>query len=348
MPALLLTVLMALAPPGDATRLAPEPDPPSPPPSTVPVTPPTKPVEPVGAPVLPLASILAAAAALAAAAWSRNGTPSPADGLALSDDPLVVFVPGHGNAMGDFDDLADLMDLDPGDYRVFDYRWTVETADPVRASQTASIDSTADALNAYLAGVADGDREVYLVGFSKGGAGIAEMVSRWDDGLPAPVPGVIGAALLDPPISGGFQGVLQSLGHRIGPIPDDGGYDPVHCGLFGCDDHRDHLGEGAGVEVLVLRNPKAGITSFDDRPAGLRVYDVPDEGRGPLASVLHNPFTYPARVAEAHDAVLHDQRVADCILAEMAEIGSCDMGSSAEPLARSSGGGGGGAILMVD
>ena len=110
----------------------------------------------------------------------------------------------------------------------------------------------------------------------------------------------------------------------MGPIPDDGGYDPVDCRLFrGCVDHRDHLGERSGVEVVVLRNPKAGITSFDDRPAGLRVYDVADEGRGPLASVLHNPFSYPGRVAEAHDAVLHDRRVADCIRAEMRRPGSC-------------------------
>ena len=239
----------------------------------------------------------------------------------------MVFVPGHGNVGSDFDDLVDLMDLEPGEYRTFDYRWMVETTDQVQASQTASIDSIADALNAYLAGLADGDRRLYLVGFSKGGAGIAELISRWDDGVPPPVGGVIGAALLDPPISGGFQGSIQSLGRFVGPIPDDGGYDPVECDWTGlrCHDNRDHLGEDAGVEVLVLRNPKAGITNFDDRPDGLRVYDVPDVGRGPAAAFFHNPFTYGARIAEAHDAVLSDQRVADCIRAEMAEIGSCDI-----------------------
>lgn len=348
MPALLLTVLMTMAPPGEATRLAPDPPETSSPPTTVPEPTPSEPAQPVEKPPVPLTSLVTAGAALAAALWGRSGEASPAAGLGLSEDPLVVFVPGHGNAPGDFEDLADLMDLGPEDYRVFDYRWTVETPDPVRASQAASIDATADALNAYLAGVTDGDREVYLVGFSKGGAGIAEMVSRWDDGVPVSVPGVIGAALLDPPMSGGLQGTVQSLGYRIGPIPDDGGYDPIECGLLGCDDHREHLGEAAGVEVLVLRNPKAGITSFDDRPAGLRVYDVPDTGRGPLASLFHNPFSYPARVAEAHDAVLHDPRVADCIRSEMAEPGSCDIPLRVEPLARCGGGGGGGAIVMAD
>lgn len=347
MPALLITFVLALTAPGDANRLAPDPPEPTPP-VTAPAQAPASPAE---APVLPIASILAAGAALAAGLRGRDDEPAPGDGLGLSGDPLVVFVPGHGNGPADFHDLVDLMDLGPDDYRVFDYRWTVETTDQVHASQAAGIDSTADALNAYLAGVTDGNRKVYLVGFSKGGAGIAELVSRWDDGAPPPVPGVVGAALLDPPISGGFQGFVQSIGKYVGPIPDDGGYNPMECDwLRRCHDNRDHLGDAAGVEVLVLRNPKAGITNFDDRPDGLRVYDVPDDGRGPLGALLHNPFTYSSRVAEAHDAVLRDQRVADCIRAEMAELGSCDIpgpGRQAS-LVRCGGGGGGGAILAAD
>ena len=323
MSALLLTVMMALAPPGDATRLGPDPAETSVPATAVPSTPPPVPVK---TPLLPVASIIAAGVALAAVLRGRGDEPAPGDGLGLSEDPLVVLVPGHGNVPGDFGGLIDLMDLDPGEYRVFDYRWTVETTDHVRASQAASVDSTADALNAYLAGVTDGGREVYLIGFSKGGAAIAELVSRWDDGVPSPVPGVVGAALLDPPISGGIQGFIQSLGFYVGSIPDDGRYDPTECSLLGgCVDNREHLGEGAGIEVLVLRNPKAGITNFNGRPAGLRVYDLAEEGRGPLSALLHNPFSYSARVAEAHDAVLYDQRVADCIRSEMAELGSCDI-----------------------
>jgi len=340
----LLTIMLAMVPSADGTHLAPGPAEPEPPATApAPVDPAPNPFE---VPLMSLAAIAAAAAVLAGGLLRMAGDdePAPGDALGLADDPLVVFVPGHGNPGPEtFIDLADLMDLEPDDYRVFDYRWVVETTDHVHASQAASIDGAADALNAYLAGLADGERELYLVGFSKGGASIAELVSRWDDGTPTPVEGVVGATLLEPPISGGFQGVIQSLGRFVGPIPDDGGYTPRDCDWSGlrCTDNRDHLGEESGGEVLVLRNPMAGITNFDDRPEGLRVYDVPDEGRGPLASLLHNPFSYSARVAEAHDAVLHDQRVADCIRAEMADLGSCDLGRTAKrvPWVRSDGGG---------
>ena len=340
----LLTIVMAMVPSADGTHLAPGPAEPGPPvAASTPVAPAPTPFE---APLVSLAAIAAAAAVLAGGLLRFGGDdePAPGDALGLAEDPLVVFVPGHGTPGPEtFLDLADRMDLEPDDYRVFDYRWAVETTDNVHASQAASIDDTADALNAYVAGLADGERDLYLVGFSKGGAGIAEMVSRWDDGAPNPVDGVIGATLLEPPISGGFQGAVQSLGRFVGPIPDDGGYSPYECDWSGlrCADNRDYLGEGSGVEVLVLRNPRAGVTSFDDRPEGLRVYDVPDEGRGPLASLFHNPFSYFSRVAEAHNAVLHDQRVADCIRAEMTELGSCDIGPTAKqvPWVRSDGGG---------
>ena len=340
----LLTIVLAMVPPAEGAHLAPGPADPEPP---VVAPAPTAPAPtPFEAPLVSLAAIAAAAAVLAGGLLRFTGEeePAPGDALGLADDPLVVFVPGHGNPGPEtFADLADLMDLEPEDYRVFDYRWMVETTDHVHASQAAGIDDIADALNAYLAGLADGERDLYLVGFSKGGAGIAELVSRWDNGAPYPVDGVVGAALLEPPISGGFQGVVQSLGRFVGPIPDDGGYTPLECDWSGlrCTDNRDHLGEASGVEVLVLRNPRAGITNFDDKPEGLRVYDVPDQGRGPLASVFHNPFSYSSRVAEAHDAVLHDQRVANCIRAEMAELGSCDIGPTAKrvPWVRSDGGG---------
>jgi hypothetical protein len=342
---LLFTALLALSAPGDATRLAPGPGEGAGAPSGAPADggevpeEPEEPEETPGPPLLPIASLGAAAAVLAA---SRRRDPGPGDALGLSDRPVVVFVPGHGNTPASFDHLTRMMDLGPDDYRVFDYRWVVETGSHSRASQTASVDATADALNAYLAGLADGGRDLYLVGFSKGGAAIAEMVSRWDDGVPAPVPAVVGAAMLDPPISGGFQGVVQSLGRFIGPIPDDGGYDPMECRwlrMF-CTDNRDHLGEAAGVETMVVRNPKAGITNFDDRPEGLRIYDFPDDGPGPLSALVQNPFSYPNRVSEAHESVLHDRRVAECILAEMESPGSC------RPLPGSGGGGGSGGAWM--
>lgn len=346
--AVLIAVLLSTAP-GDGVGLAPGPGPASGPAApTVPAAgEEPAPSEPEESALVSLGAILAAAGVLAAAGRPRG--PAPGDGLGLRERPLVVFVPGHGNGPGDFDDLVALMDLGPDDHRVFDYRWAAESADPVHASQAAPIDDTADALNGYLAGIADGGRPVYLVGFSKGGAAVAELVSRWDAGTPPPVPGVVGAAMLDPPISGGLQGVVQSLGEVIGPIPDDGGYDPLHCRwkVF-CEDTREHLGEEAGVEVMVLRNPKAGITNFDDRPEGLRIYDVPDEGRGPLAALAHNPFSYARRVAEAHEAVLHDPRVAECILSEMDLPGSCHIEAPRPPLARCGGSGGGGVPVLAD
>jgi hypothetical protein len=357
-PFVLLAMVLAMSTPGDATRLAPDPAP-SPPAGTRPVTPGPEPPIPVPlppqAPVIPLAPVGAAVAALAAGLRrTRTGAPVPGDAAGLTGEPLVVFVPGHGNTREAFTGLAGLMELGPEDYRVFDYRWVVGTASHVHASQAAGIDGAADALNAYLAGLADGGRDLYLVGFSKGGAAIAEMLARWDGDAPGPVPGVIGAALLDPPIAGGFQGTVQSLGRAIGPIPDDGGYRPVRCDWTGlrCHDTREHLGRAAGVEVVVLRNPKAGITNFDERPNGLRIYDVPDDGPGPLAALAGNPFTYPWRTAQAHEAVLSDRRVADCIRAEMAEPGSCHIPRPAPGPGSTGGGGGGGggggAFAVVD
>src|SRR3989304_4744855 len=52
------------------------------------------------------------------------------------------------------------------------------------------------------------------------------------------------------------------------PLWAGGGPAPVHCSLiwFWCRDARDHLGEASGVEVIVVRNPRAGLTSFGDHP----------------------------------------------------------------------------------
>lgn len=330
-----LTLLVALGRvPGDGTRLAPDPEPDPGPVSISEAGRVGEPLLPADDPLLPITVVGTAAAVLAAGLRRRTGAGlAPGDALALDPKPLVVFVPGHGSTgSAVFDDLIDMMDLEPEDYAVFDYRWVAEDPDHVRASQEASIDGTADALNAFLAGLAALGRPLYLVGHSKGGAGIAELTARWDGGSPGRVEQVMGAALLDPPISGGLQGVLQSVGRFWGPLPDDGGYDPADCSWFGlrCTDTRDHLGEASDVEVLVIRNPKAGITNFDDRPEGLRIMDVPDDGPGPLAALLSDPFGYPSRVSEAHDSVLHDLRVAECIVEEMSAPGSCRIGTAPE------------------
>ena len=106
--------------------------------------------------------------------------------------------------------------------------------------------------------MANSDQPVWLVGFSKGGATVAELIAAWDRGLFGPTANVEGAMLLDPPMARGMHGTLQSAGTVVGPVPDDGGYDPVDCSFlwFGCHDDRAHLGDASGVEVIVVRNPR--------------------------------------------------------------------------------------------
>lgn len=311
---------------------------PGPAPETAVAPPPVPglPGDPPPRPLMP-AALTAGLLGLAAHAGTRRRTGDqspPGAALGLAEDPIVVFVGGHGTeGAPEFGPLIDLMDLDPEQARFFDYRWVVDDADQVTASQIASIDATADALNAYLAGLHVPGRPILLVGFSKGGAGIAELVARWDDGSPVRVDAVRGAVLLDPPLASGWHGLLQSVGRLWGPLPDDGGYDPITCDILGgCRDRRAHLGEASGVEVLVIRNPRAGVTSFGDHPEGLRVIDVADGGPGPLAALLADPFGFPARMAEAHNAVLSDERVARCIAAEMHEPGSCDVPERRAPV----------------
>jgi hypothetical protein len=305
---------------------------------------PTDPVEPtLPAPMVPGSLGVGALAALLAALRRREDL-SPSEGLGLGR-PVYVFVPGHGQHHGAsvFDDLIDLAGIDDESVRHFDYRWVGGGPSHSRASQAVSIDDAASALNAYLAGIAAEGRDVYLVGFSKGGATTAELIADWDDGRWGPSDSVVGAALLDPPIAAGPLGWLQSAGRFVGPVPDDGGYDPVHCSFLflGCEDRRVGLGLRSGVEVMVIRNPRAAITSFGDVPDGLRIYDADDGGRGPLGQLVRNPFGLPGRIAAAHESVLSDPRVAACIVAEATGAGECGLPRrGAPPLA----GLGGGAI----
>lgn len=284
-----------------------------------------EPPAPDDAPLLPVGL---GSALILAALLSRREGPGSALGLRPPGDPIVVFVVGHGQGDGRevFEDLVDSLGLDEDDARFFDYRYAAGWSDPRQASRALRIDPAARSLNSYLGAVGAEGRPMFLVGFSKGGATIAHLIAGWDAGLYGP-DGVQGAALLDPPMAVGAQGWAQSVGRFWDAVPDDGGYDPVSCDFlwFGCTDSRDHLGAASGVEVLVVRNPKAGITSFADLPEGLRVYDAPDDGRGLLEQVWHNPLALPARVAEAHEAVLHDPAVARCITAEMWQPGSCGL-----------------------
>ena len=286
---------------------------------------PAPPAEPGGG--VPGAALLLGLGAVAAVLASQR--PGSALGLRPPADAMVVFVPGHGQGLGQdvFREFVDLMGIDPEDARYFDYRWVTGDADPHHASMRAPVEPTAASLNAYLAGVADGERPVWLIGFSKGGTAVAELVAAWDDGIFGPTANVEGAMLLDPPMAKGVHGALQSVGRMVGPIPDDGGYDPVGCAFlwFGCHDARAHLGEDSGIEVIVVRNPRAGITSFGDRPPGLRVIDAPDDGPGPWGQIFQNPLRLPARLAEAHESVLSDPAVVRCLVSEMWKTGTCEL-----------------------
>jgi hypothetical protein len=271
---------------------------------------------------------------------------SPAAGLALEppDDALVVFVPGHGNGPEVFDDLIRQMGLDEDQVRIFDYRLATEDLDAADGSMRASLDDSADALNGYLAGLADLDRPIHLVGFSKGGVVTAELLGRWDDGAAGPADSIDSVALLDPPMAAGMHGEVQSLGRRLvagmnsllkgtfplggslaadvvgaglHPIPDDAGYDPVSCSFlfFGCDDERDHLGRASGLDPMVIRNSRSRLTNLADAPDGLRIYDAPTSVGGP----------WPWEVGAAHLSVLYEPAVADCLVAEMHETGTCGL-----------------------
>jgi hypothetical protein len=136
------------------------------------------------------------------------------------------------------------------------------------------------------------------------------------------VDAVVGATILDPPISRGPLGLLQSLGWLHGDTADDGLFDPVRCGWSGCRDLRDGLGERSGVEVVIVRNPDAVFTNFRDRPDGVRVYDL-DDGGGSMLGRFPSLAGMWKRMGEAHESVLHDDTVADCIAAEARRTGSC-------------------------
>lgn len=290
----------------------------------------------IPAPLDPAIVGLGAIAAALAALQKRTGGLSPSAGLALETaaDPVVVFVPGHGQPHGSvaFSDLIALMEIEDDSIRHFDYRWVDVGSNAAEASRDVFVDEAATALNAYLGGVAGDGRPIYLVGFSKGGATVAELIADWDDGRWGPSGWIEGAALLDPPIARGAHGWLQSIGRFWGSLPDDGGYDPVECGLLGliCSDRRDYLGRASGIDVIVIRNPKAAVTSFGDHPRGLRVYDAADRGPTIWGQIARNPFGLPGRIAEAHNAVLADRAVAECIVAEI-RAGRCDLPPTDRP-----------------
>jgi hypothetical protein len=233
----------------------------------------------------------------------------------------VLFVSGFDQSPeGEFAQLIEWMKLSPDQVRYFDYRWVKPVDDHEAATRRAGNGELVDGLHAHLAGMAAmSDRPIYLVGFSKGGAAIAGLLKRWDQHPGDAVPSVVGAALLDPPISGRLLGMLQSAGSFISTLPNDGGYTPTHCGFLGhldCHDTRVDLGKEAGVEVIVFRHEDSQLANFRDHPDGLRVYEL----EGGLPSGLG----FSDRITTAHKAVFASPEVAACIAHEMRRVRTCE------------------------
>lgn len=268
-------------------------------------------------PGLPAAGFLGGAAAIGAAMHPRGRRrPQPPQPVKF------VYVPGHGGDPDGFADLAAMIGVTNDQVAVFDYRWVWRSDDPIDASRWARTSDAADALHAQLATLASSHDRIYVVAHSKGGAIVTEMLSRWDERPELAVGAVAGAMLLDPAIAAGPLGLGQSLGWLVGEIPDDGGFHPVRCGLTACRDIRVDLGRSAGVDVVAIRNPDAVVTNFRDRPAGLRVHDLDDDGPHPM-ELWMDPIAAVRRVGEAHSSVLHDETVAACLDAEANAVGSC-------------------------
>lgn len=274
---------------------------------------------PVRIPLAPTGGLGLGGAAIVAATMVRRRRAGTSSG---SQDPLFVYVPGHGGGADGFDDLAGMMGVGSVDIRAFDYRWAWPSDDPLAASQRVPTNNAADALGEYLAMLASEGRPIYLVGHSKGGAVITELVGRWDGDPSTGVDSVIGATILDPPIASGPLGLLQSLGWFHGDTPDDGLFNPVQCGWSGCRDIRDGLGGRSGVEVVIVRNPDAVVTNLYAHPDDVRVYDLDDGGGSPFAR-FPRVLAMLSRVGDAHNSVLHSDTVADCIAAEAESVGSC-------------------------
>ncbi|MDA2978432.1 MAG: hypothetical protein O3B42_01525 [Actinomycetota bacterium] len=244
-----------------------------------------------------------------------------------NDEPLLVLVHGDGGSAEDFDYLIDEMNVDPTRIVSFDYSDVSGVGSSTSSSRTVSTASAADALDALLRDLAEQNSNIYSIHHSRGGAVGVEMIANIDEGSRPPIDGYRGASLLDPAIASGFIGELQSIGGSSIPlldrIPDDGGFNPIRCGLDGCRDVREHLGHNAGVEVVAIKNPDAVVTNFEGAPEGLRTFELVDNKPSALWYFLVNPIFGAMRSSEAHGSVLADEHVAACIAAEIDEPGSC-------------------------
>ena len=263
-----------------------------------------------------IAAALAATGLLAAASSRR--------GLGRDHEPFYVVVHGNGGSAEDFDPLLDLMDVDDDRVVAFDYRLAAPGASSTSVSRTVDTDEAAAALDRLLRNVAARHENVYSIHHSKGAAAGVVAISALDDGTKPPIDGYRGAALLEAPIAALPVGPLQRIGGLFPFVADNGGFEPIRCDDEGCRDIREDLGTRAGVEVIAIRNPDAEITNFTDEPRGLRVYDLIDDG-GPSAwAYAWHPLAFIKRVFQAHSSVLRHRSVADCIVAEAHDPGSCN------------------------
>lgn len=290
--------------PGDGLGLSPNP-------VVRPSVAPTRPRAPRRPGPLPFAGVAVMAAGAAALYRPRR-----------DDTPLLVVVHGHGGAPGGFDELIEMMDIPGARVVAFDYSWVDGGTDSTASSRSVPTDEAAVALDLFLRRLAVTNSNIYSLHHSKGGAVGVSMIASLDDGTRVPIDGYRGAALLDPAIASGALGILQSAGHGIPWIPDDGGFDPIRCNDDGCRDIRDHLGEASGVEVIAVRNRDALVTNFTDDPEGLRAFDLHD---GLPSALLYGGFMFP-RILQAHNSVLSHSDVANCVKAEVAAPGSCEWG----------------------
>lgn len=261
------------------------------------------------------------------------------------EDPLIVVVHGDGGSAGDFRYLVRKLGVDRDRVVAFDYSSVDGGVSSTDSSRTVPTWAAAVALDALLRQLSTENANIYSIHHSRGGAVGTEMIADIDEGRRPPIDGYRGAALLDPAIASGMIGSLQTVGGYgwgLGKrIPDDGGFDPIRCDGLDCHDVREHLGDGAGVEVVAIRNPDAVVTNFHGTPAGLRVFDLLDDKPSALWYFGSIP-AFRKRVSEAHASVLTSELVADCLASEISDPGSCqEVAQRRTPRAHAGPGGGG-------
>jgi len=265
------------------------------------------------------------------------------------EDPLVVLVHGDGGSPENFDTLVASLGVPPERIVAFDYSVVDGGGSSEHSSHLVPTTDAAVALDALIRGLSQDNANIYSIHHSRGGSVGVEMIAGLDDGTRLPIDGYRGAALLDPAIAAGSLGYLQSVGRgssRLAvAIPDDGGFDPIRCADGSCRDVRQHLGRASGVEVVAIRNPDAEVTNFDDRPQGLRVFDVVDRKVSAWLYGLVHPVLGWKRVTEAHGSVLTDADVAACVVAEIEKPGSCRGLGDGLTYVYASGGGGRNRVL---